>query len=87
MEWRTTWTPVPAEAGVAITGGCPDKDGDGIADKDDQCPNQAGLVSYHGCPAPDTDKDGITDDKDKCPTLRESPVTMVALCLTPTMMG
>jgi len=46
-----------------------DKDGDGVADKDDQCPNQAGLMSYHGCPAPDTDKDGITDDKDKCPTV------------------
>jgi hypothetical protein len=32
--------------------GCPDTDGDGIADKDDECPNEAGPVSK-GCP--DTD--------------------------------
>ena len=28
----------------------PDADGDGIADKDDACPNAAGDVSMNGCP-------------------------------------
>jgi hypothetical protein len=39
--------------------GCPDTDGDGIADKDDECPNEAGPVSLKGCP--DTDGDGVAD--------------------------
>jgi hypothetical protein len=41
--------------------GCPDTDGDGIADKDDECPNEAGPVSLKGCP--DTDGDGVADKK------------------------
>jgi len=28
----------------------PDRDNDGIADKDDWCPDVVGLVSNHGCP-------------------------------------
>jgi hypothetical protein len=39
--------------------GCPDTDGDGIADKDDECPNEAGPVSLKGCP--DTDGDGVAE--------------------------
>ena len=46
--------------------GCPDKDGDGIADKDDKCPDVKGEAAFNGCP--DTDKDGIADPDDKCPT-------------------
>lgn len=46
-----------------------DSDGDGIADKDDKCPNVAGLQRYQGCPIPDTDGDGINDEVDKCPTV------------------
>jgi outer membrane protein OmpA-like peptidoglycan-associated protein len=42
-----------------------DTDGDGIQDKDDACPTQAGPVSLKGCP--DRDKDGIADKDDKCP--------------------
>jgi formylglycine-generating enzyme required for sulfatase activity len=30
----------------------PDKDGDGVADKDDQCPDVTGLIKYNGCPPP-----------------------------------
>ena len=45
--------------------GCPDKDGDGIADKDDRCPDAAGPVSLKGCP--DTDGDGVPDIDDQCP--------------------
>ncbi|MEL6986474.1 MAG: OmpA family protein [Bacteroidota bacterium] len=42
-----------------------DKDGDGVADENDACPNVPGFKKYDGCP--DTDGDGIPDDKDKCP--------------------
>jgi outer membrane protein OmpA-like peptidoglycan-associated protein len=47
--------------------GCPDRDGDGIADIDDKCPDVPGLARYQGCPIPDRDKDGINDEVDKCP--------------------
>jgi OmpA-OmpF porin, OOP family len=43
-----------------------DSDGDGIFDKDDACPTNAGTAKYNGCPVPDTDKDGINDEEDKC---------------------
>lgn len=45
-----------------------DSDGDGIIDKNDKCPNQAGTTKYDGCPIPDTDADGINDEEDKCPS-------------------
>jgi hypothetical protein len=35
--------------GLAALNGCPDTDGDGIADKDDACPEVAGLA-LKGCP-------------------------------------
>lgn len=43
----------------------PDADGDGVADKDDTCPNEAGLAALDGCP--DTDSDGVADKDDACP--------------------
>ncbi|MFT3885736.1 MAG: OmpA family protein [Flavobacteriales bacterium] len=43
----------------------PDTDGDGIPDKDDRCPEVAGLAALQGCP--DRDGDGITDALDACP--------------------
>jgi OmpA-OmpF porin, OOP family len=42
-----------------------DRDGDGIADADDKCPDAAGVAALMGCP--DKDGDGITDANDKCP--------------------
>ncbi len=42
-----------------------DVDGDGISDKRDACPNQAGLKEFKGCA--DSDGDGIIDDEDSCP--------------------
>ena len=42
-----------------------DKDGDGIIDAIDACPDVAGVAAFNGCP--DTDKDGIQDKDDKCP--------------------
>jgi len=46
-----------------------DRDGDGIIDDEDKCPDVKGLAKYQGCPIPDTDKDGINDEEDKCPTV------------------
>ncbi|MCR9289332.1 MAG: OmpA family protein [Bacteroidetes bacterium] len=42
-----------------------DKDLDGVADKDDQCPDVPGSPELMGCP--DTDGDGVVDKYDECP--------------------
>jgi outer membrane protein OmpA-like peptidoglycan-associated protein len=42
-----------------------DRDGDGVVDADDKCPDTPGLASLQGCP--DRDGDGIADADDKCP--------------------
>ena len=42
-----------------------DKDGDGVLDAEDKCPDVSGLPSLGGCP--DKDSDGIADGNDKCP--------------------
>jgi OOP family OmpA-OmpF porin len=42
-----------------------DRDGDGINDVDDKCPDTPGLASLQGCP--DKDGDGIADADDACP--------------------
>jgi OmpA-OmpF porin, OOP family len=42
-----------------------DRDGDGILDVDDKCPDIKGLTALHGCP--DRDGDGIADADDACP--------------------
>jgi OmpA-OmpF porin, OOP family len=48
-----------------------DSDGDGIPDRLDACPDQAGVPNARGCPErapdPDPDKDGIVGSADKCP--------------------
>jgi len=46
-----------------------DRDGDGIPDTADKCPDVPGIAKYQGCPIPDTDGDGINDELDKCPTV------------------
>jgi len=53
-------------AGIVFQFGGKDTDGDGIYDKDDACPEVAGLKQFNGCP--DTDGDGIIDGSDACPT-------------------
>ena len=45
-----------------------DSDGDGIYDKEDMCPTEAGPLENKGCPWPDTDGDGVLDKDDACPT-------------------
>ncbi len=47
-----------------------DTDGDGIFDKDDDCPQDRGTAEFNGCP--DSDGDGIPDRNDLCP-LEEGP--------------
>tara|TARA_R110002126_G_scaffold72364_2_gene180941 strand:+ start:19107 stop:20450 length:1344 start_codon:yes stop_codon:yes gene_type:complete len=51
--------------GVVIQFGGTDTDGDGIYDKNDDCPKDAGLAEFNGCP--DADGDGIKDSDDACP--------------------
>ena len=48
-------------------GSAGDRDGDGISDKNDKCPDVAGPKLTMGCP--DTDLDGIIDSEDFCPTI------------------
>jgi outer membrane protein OmpA-like peptidoglycan-associated protein len=43
-----------------------DRDGDGVPDLEDACPDVPGLPQFKGCP--DTDGDGIPDPEDACPT-------------------
>ena len=52
-------------AGLIYKFGGKDTDGDGIYDKEDACPEVAGLKAFKGCP--DTDGDGIVDASDACP--------------------
>jgi len=48
-----------------------DRDGDGIYDHQDQCPDQPedfdGFQDGDGCPDPDNDGDGVLDARDQCP--------------------
>jgi hypothetical protein len=48
-----------------------DRDGDGITDANDRCPDEPedrdGFQDADGCPDPDNDQDGIVDVTDKCP--------------------
>lgn len=42
-----------------------DRDGDGVPDSTDSCPDQAGSSAAYGCP--DRDGDSIADTQDACP--------------------
>jgi large repetitive protein len=57
--------------GLAALQGCPDRDGDGIADDLDKCPDQPedvdGFQDNDGCPDLDNDEDGVPDAADRCP--------------------
>jgi OOP family OmpA-OmpF porin len=52
-----------------------DRDGDGLRDDADQCPNEPedfdGFADDDGCPDPDNDRDGILDVDDECPMVPE----------------
>lgn len=44
-----------------------DRDKDGVPDKEDNCPDEAGVKALGGCP--DRDGDGVADKMDACPDL------------------
>lgn len=78
FQWRSTYnhsfkdnrlTDVPSHmqhfAGLIFKFGMKDRDGDGIPDDKDECPDEFGLAEFNGCP--DSDGDGIPDHLDECP--------------------
>jgi outer membrane protein OmpA-like peptidoglycan-associated protein len=64
-------TPTLTDAVLSQSARPGDRDGDGILDENDRCPDQAedkdGWEDDDGCPDPDNDKDRIPDLVDKCP--------------------
>ncbi len=60
--------------GLVFKFGGSDRDGDGIYDQDDECPDTPGVAMYNGCP--DTDGDGIEDRQDSCPDVAGSAEMM-----------
>ena len=62
-------------AGIMFEPTVGDRDGDGIPDDVDQCPDDPedkdGFEDRDGCPDPDNDQDGIPDIIDQCPDLAE----------------
>ena len=58
-------TVVEIAIGVDDFGCLPDRDGDGVPDMVDKCPDDAGKPIYFGCN--DRDGDGILDHEDACP--------------------
>jgi OOP family OmpA-OmpF porin len=63
--------PDPCAPGQAHTPDqCPalDDDGDGVLNRDDECPTSKGLAELKGCAAKDGDGDGVPDHQDRCPT-------------------
>ncbi len=78
LQWRSVYnhsfkddrlTEVPTHmqhfAGLVFKFGSKDRDGDGIPDIKDECPDEPGLPEFNGCP--DSDGDGIADKNDDCP--------------------
>ncbi len=61
----------PTNHEIRIAAAVTDRDGDGIPDDRDRCPDQAedfdAYQDEDGCPDPDDDGDGVPDDKDHCP--------------------
>ncbi|HEU4384047.1 MAG TPA: OmpA family protein [Anaeromyxobacteraceae bacterium] len=47
-----------------------DRDGDGVPDDEDRCPDVPGLRVLQGCPDRDSDGDGVMDSEDRCPDVK-----------------
>src|SRR4029077_2436402 len=62
--------------GIVFEPNIGDRDGDGIKDDVDQCPDNPedydDFEDEDGCPDPDNDRDGIPDVDDKCPNVPET---------------
>jgi len=61
--------------GIVFEPSLGDRDGDGLKDDVDKCPDDPEdrdrFEDEDGCPEPDNDRDGILDDDDKCPLIPE----------------
>ncbi len=61
--------------GIVFEPNIGDRDGDGIKDDVDKCPDDPEdfdrFEDEDGCPEPDNDRDGILDVDDKCPNIPE----------------
>jgi len=77
-----TYAPRAAEAALALAWASEtsaestlDRDGDGVPDARDRCPEERedldGVQDEDGCPDPDNDGDGIPDERDRCPNQAE----------------
>ncbi len=57
--------------GIVFEPNIGDRDGDGIKDDIDKCPDEPedpdDFQDEDGCPEPDNDRDGLLDEVDKCP--------------------
>jgi OmpA-OmpF porin, OOP family len=62
---------VRAFIGIIFEPNIGDRDGDGLKDDVDKCPDDPedfdDFEDEDGCPEPDNDRDGILDEDDKCP--------------------
>ena len=60
-----------AFVGIVFEPNIGDRDGDGLKDDVDQCPDDPedfdDFEDEDGCPEPDNDRDGILDEDDQCP--------------------
>ncbi len=65
--WRPEWRKVPPPPPAPPA----DIDGDGVADDEDRCPDDAGPPDAAGCP--DGDGDGLVDPDDACPETAGEP--------------
>jgi outer membrane protein OmpA-like peptidoglycan-associated protein len=63
--------------GIVFEPNIGDRDGDGLKDDVDKCPDDPedfdGFEDEDGCPDPDNDRDGIPDVDDKCPNVPGPP--------------
>ena len=61
--------------GIVFEPNIGDRDGDGLKDDVDKCPDDPEdydrFEDEDGCPEPDNDRDGILDEDDKCPNVPE----------------
>jgi outer membrane protein OmpA-like peptidoglycan-associated protein len=62
-----------AMIGIVFEPNIGDRDGDGIKDDVDKCPDEPedfdGFEDEDGCPDPDNDRDGVPDVDDRCPDI------------------
>jgi outer membrane protein OmpA-like peptidoglycan-associated protein len=77
IEFRVGGSPAtPSEDSRIARTPAPDRDGDGIPDDQDACPDRPedkdGFEDADGCPDIDNDFDGVLDIADKCPNEPET---------------